>query len=98
MEEKLPHENVSGFRSVDVGLSHLESGFDPSSVHVRFEVDKVSFKQVSLRVLRFSPASVIPPVLHASIHLYIFLNSRTNGGSLGTFLRAMFFRQLERNT
>jgi hypothetical protein len=39
-------------------------GFDPVSVHVRFVVDKVALGQVFLRVLRFSPVNLIPPVLH----------------------------------
>jgi hypothetical protein len=34
---------------------------------VGFVVDKVTLGQVSLRVLRFSPANIIPPLLH--IHL-----------------------------
>jgi hypothetical protein len=34
------------------------------SVHVGFVVDKVALGQVFLRVLRFSPLSFIPPVLH----------------------------------
>ena len=33
-------------------------------VHVEFVVDKVALGQVSPRVLRFSPVSFIPPVLH----------------------------------
>jgi hypothetical protein len=39
-------------------------GFDPGSVHVGFVVDKEALGQVFPRVLRFSPVSVIPPVLH----------------------------------
>jgi hypothetical protein len=42
-------------------------GFAPWSIHVVFVVDKVGLGQVSLRVLRFSPANIIPPLLH--IHL-----------------------------
>jgi hypothetical protein len=34
--------------------------------HVRFVVDKVALGQVFPRVLRFSPVSFIPPVLHYS--------------------------------
>jgi hypothetical protein len=37
------------------------------SIHVGFVVDKVALGQVSLRVLLFSPVSIIPPLLH--IHL-----------------------------
>jgi len=38
--------------------------FDPTSVHSGFVVDKVSFRPVVIRVLRSSPASIIPPILH----------------------------------
>jgi hypothetical protein len=37
---------------------------NPGSVHVGFMVDKVAWGQVFPRVLRFSPVSFIPPVLH----------------------------------
>jgi hypothetical protein len=37
---------------------------NPGSVHVGFVVDKVALRQVFLRVLRFSPVNLIPPVLH----------------------------------
>jgi hypothetical protein len=50
-------------RSV-VGLSPQRPGFDSGSVHVEFVMDKVALGQVFLRVLRFSPANFIPPVLH----------------------------------
>ena len=79
------YENVSGLRQVEAGLSHLKSRFDPTSLHMGFKVDKVSFKLISLRVLRFSPAIVIPQVRNAIIQWYIVLNRRTNGRSLGTF-------------
>jgi hypothetical protein len=39
-------------------------GFAPRSVHVTFSVDKVTLGQVSLRVLRFPPVNIIPPLLH----------------------------------
>jgi hypothetical protein len=35
----------------------------PGSIHAGFVVDKVALGQVFLRVLRFSPVSVIPPSL-----------------------------------
>jgi hypothetical protein len=41
-----------------------EAGFAPGSIHVGFVVDKVALGQVFLRVLRFSPANIIPPLLH----------------------------------
>jgi hypothetical protein len=45
-------------------LSEQRAGFDPGSVHMGFVVDKVALGQVFSRVLRFSPVSIIPPVLH----------------------------------
>jgi hypothetical protein len=38
--------------------------FDPGSVRVGFVVDKVILGQFFPRVLRFSPVSFIPPMLH----------------------------------
>jgi hypothetical protein len=45
------------------GLSPRRPRLAPGSVHVRFVVDKVALGQVFLRVLRFSPANIIPPSL-----------------------------------
>jgi hypothetical protein len=39
-------------------------GFVPRAVHVGFVVRKVSLGQVFLRVLRFRPVNIIPPILH----------------------------------
>jgi hypothetical protein len=44
-----------------------------------------------LRLLQFSPVSIIPPMLHTHLHLHVALNRRTNGQRLGTFQTAMFF-------
>ena len=38
-----------------------------------------------LRVLLFSPVSVIPPMLRTYLHPHFALTRRTNGRSLGTF-------------
>jgi hypothetical protein len=51
--------------------SYLRSGFATRAVHVGFVVDKVALGQVSLGVLRLSPVSIIPPLLH--IHSCIIL-------------------------
>jgi hypothetical protein len=40
--------------------------------------------QVFLRVLRFSPANILPPVLHTHLHLHVAVTRRTNTRSLGT--------------
>jgi hypothetical protein len=44
------------------------SGFAPGSVLVRFVVDCVALGQVILRVLRFYPVSIIPPLLSTLIY------------------------------
>ena len=59
------------------------SGFDPRQVHAIFIVDKVKRGQIFLRVLRFSPVNIIPPVPHTQLH--VTLTRRTNGRSLIIF-------------
>ena len=51
-------------RLLVVGLPSQKPGFDPGSVHVGFEVDKVALGRFFPRVLRFSPVRFIPPLLH----------------------------------
>jgi hypothetical protein len=58
---------VPWLKRLVAGLSPRRTGFAPESTHVGFVVDKVVLGQVFLRVLRFSPANIIPPLLH--IHL-----------------------------
>ena len=41
-----------------------EARVDPRSVHVRFMVDKVVLGRVFLRIRRYFPVSIIPPILH----------------------------------
>jgi hypothetical protein len=60
---KLPTQAVPWLRSLIAGLSERRPRFAPGSIHVGFVVDKVALGQVSLRVLRFSPVSIIPPSL-----------------------------------
>jgi hypothetical protein len=55
---------VPGLRRLVAGRSPRRPGFDAESVYVRFVVDKVALGQVFPRVLRFSPVSFIPLVLH----------------------------------
>jgi hypothetical protein len=43
---------------------------------------------IILRTLRFTPVSIIPPVLHTHLHLYSALTRRTTGRSLGTFQKS----------
>jgi hypothetical protein len=58
-------------RAMAQAVSHwpltAETRVRPWSIHVGFMVDKVALGQVFRRVLRFSPASIILPLLH--IHL-----------------------------
>jgi len=50
-------------RSV-AGLSPRRSGLNPRPVRVGFVLHKVTLGQIFLRVLRFPPVNVIPPMLH----------------------------------
>jgi hypothetical protein len=52
-------------RAMALGVSR-RPGFDHRSVHVGFVVEKVALGQVFPLVLRFSPVSFIPSVLHYS--------------------------------
>ena len=60
-------------------------GFDPSPVRVRFVVGKEALGQVFIQVLRFSPVSIIPSMLHTHLRLHVVLTRMTNGRSMGTF-------------
>jgi hypothetical protein len=65
-------------------LSARWPGFDLKAVHVRFEVDKLALGQVSLPVVPFSLAIIIPPRPRIYLHFNTVL-IRTNGWILGTF-------------
>jgi hypothetical protein len=58
-------------------------------------MEKVALGQVFLRVLGFSPVSIIPPMVHTH-HLHAALTRRTKGQSFGTFQKAMVFRKAGR--
>jgi hypothetical protein len=75
------------------GISLRRPGFYARSVLVRFVVDKVALGQVFLQILRFSPVSIIPPILHTHLHLHLAITGRIKGRSLGTFQKAMLFRK-----
>ena len=64
-------------------LLTVETTFDPRPVLVIFVVYKVALIQVSLAGHRCSPLSIIPPTIRTDLHLYVALNRRTNGWSLG---------------
>ena len=72
--------------------------FDPSSVHIRFVVDRVALEQGFLPILRFHPDSTITPMLHTHVHLHA-THTRTNGRNPGTSQTAFGNRgALERKT
>ena len=78
-------------RRLVAGVWPRRNGFDPSSVHVRFVVDKLTPERVFVLVLRFSPVIIIPPMTHAYLHLHVAVTRRTNGQSLGTFQKVGLF-------
>ena len=53
--------------------------FDSRPVHVGFVVDKVVQGQVFLRVLRFAPGTIFPPMLHILTNLLPTFNTHSNG-------------------
>jgi hypothetical protein len=59
---------------------------------VRFVVDKAALGNVFLSVLRFSPVSTIPTMLHTDVHLHVVL-SQDKRAKHGTFLKRMPFRK-----
>jgi hypothetical protein len=74
-----------GWREKVVGrhLSRRRPCFDPRPVHVMSVVDKVAVGQGFLRV-RFSPVSIIQPVLHTHLHVRTLVR-RTSGRSPENF-------------
>jgi hypothetical protein len=60
---------VSWLRSLVAGLLPRRPVFDPFSVHVILVVDTVAVEQVFLQVYRFSPVSIVPPVLHKRLYV-----------------------------
>jgi hypothetical protein len=55
---------VPWLRRLFAGFSPRRPGIASRSVHVGFVLDEVALRQVFLRVLRFSPVIIIPPLLH----------------------------------
>jgi hypothetical protein len=76
-----------------VSHRHLtkKAGCDRRPFPLVLMVDIVAVGQVLLPVLQFFPVSIIPPMLHAHVHLRVSLARRTNGRSLGTFQEGMLF-------
>jgi hypothetical protein len=69
---------VPWLKRLVAGISPRRPGFDPGSVHVGFVLDKVTLGQVFPRVLRFSLVTLIPPVLHYTEKLIIFITGLHN--------------------
>jgi hypothetical protein len=79
------------FRRLGANVSARRPGFDPTSVRVGFVMDKVALGQDFFCVLRFSPVSIIPPVLHTHTYVHVVLIRRTNGRSVGPFKKQCSF-------
>jgi hypothetical protein len=58
-----------------------------------YRLNNVIVEHVFLPVLRFSPVTIIPPMLHTHLHLRVTLTRKTNRQSLGTFQQALLFRK-----
>ena len=54
------------------------------SVTVGFVEDEVSLIQVTVRLIRFFPVSIIPPTLQTHLHVHVSVTGRTSGRNLGT--------------
>ena len=75
---------VSWHRPSASGFGPRRTGFNVKSVNVRFMTDEVTTRQVLLRMLHFSPVSIIPPLLHSHLHLHVALTKGSKERSLGT--------------
>lgn len=67
-----------------MGLSPERVGFDPELVFLTFVVDEVALERVFLRVLQFSPISVIRRMLRTRLHLNTAAVKRTKPGTILT--------------
>jgi hypothetical protein len=62
-----------------------------TSPRQRSVVHNVALGRVYLRVLRFFPATVIPPMLHTNLHVHAALMRRSNRRSLEIFRKQCSF-------
>lgn len=86
-----PSNFVPWLRCFVAGLSSRRLGFDPKSVCVMFVVDRVVLGEVCLRVLPFSPFSIMS--CHFYLHFRNTVTRRRNEPKLGTFQKAVLFLQ-----
>jgi hypothetical protein len=91
-EHVIHRKSVPRLRWLVAGLSLQRHVFDPASCHVSFVADKAAMGQVSLRLTRFFPVSIIPSV-HIHLHLHVAFTRRTNGRRLGALEKPMIFRK-----
>jgi len=61
------------FRRLVAGLSPRRRLFDPGLVRERFVVGRVAFTQASLPAFLFCPVSIISPILHRLLLIFIYL-------------------------
>ena len=73
------------------GLPSRRLGYDPKSVCVISVVNRVEMGEFCLRVLRFSPFSIMQ--WNCYLHFGTAVTSRRNEPCLGTFQRAVLFLQ-----
>jgi hypothetical protein len=84
--ERLNAKILSYLRRLMDGLLSRRPMFDASSFLLRFEVDKVTMEQEdSIMVLRHSPMSNVPQLLHVHFHCNTNLKGSTGERRLGTF-------------
>jgi hypothetical protein len=78
--------------SLAAGLSSRESEFEPRPANVRKVVKKYRhWERFLSRVLRFSPVSIIPRMLHIHVLLNASVIRRTSGRRLGNFKESYTF-------
>ena len=70
-------------------LRQLVVDFSPLSLvyvasRMGFVEDEVSLIQVTVRLIRFFPVSIIPPTLQTHLHVHVSVTGRTSGRNLGT--------------
>jgi hypothetical protein len=65
-------------------------------VNVRFVVEKLALVQVFLRVLRYSPVSIIAPVLYFRLHFNTSLITKTRNQGLRMFKQRNVLSDIEK--
>lgn len=74
----------------------LRSVCERGEIHMKFVADRVIFRHTFLRILTFSPVSIILPVPRTHRHLYVFLPgivARNEGSSK----KANFLSEMKNN-